>query len=139
MHYRWSYYTGHPDELFKELVWYPFQRLVYRFKHGFDCRDLWGMDYALAKWALPRLRQFLKENNGYPCIEGDYYCDTPEAWNKTISKMIDAFQGIVDESDNWEEWYKRIGDYTSDEMRVHFEQRSEGLILFGRYLQHLWW
>ena len=128
--YRWSYYCG----LFKELIWRPFKNLVFRCRNGYFASDTWSLDYTLAKWILPRIKGFRKVNNGWPCDELDPNCDTPEHWDKTIERMIDAFQSIVDENDNCDAWYT---NYENSMARL--EQRQEGLELFGKYLLRLWW
>ena len=130
--YRWSYYCGKPEELFKELIWRPFKNLVFRCQNGYYKSDTWSLDYTLAKWILPRIKGFRKVNNGWPCDETDLNCDTPEHWDATIDKMIAAFQGIVDENDNYDAWY-------SKGYEDKYKQRQEGLELFGKYLSHLWW
>jgi hypothetical protein len=153
--YRLSYYAGKPEELFKELIWYPFRDLVFRVQNGYFKSDTWSLDYATAKWILPRIKGLVKFSQGWPAIEGDPNCEKPEDWARTINLMIDAFQGIVDEEDNWIEWHKqfeletehecavikkfKMKDVDYDKQRRYMERRQEGLTLFGKYFQHLWW
>lgn len=152
LHYRWSYYAKHPDELFKELVWYPFKGFCFWLKHGFKQSDTWNLDFAMAKWILPRLKYHRNSMHGWPQKDGDPYCETFEDWQKTIDKMIWSFEDLIAEGTH-EEWYKQFEletehfneifkqnfkDVDYEKMSRHYLRRQEGLELFGKFLQNLW-
>lgn len=136
MHYRLSYYLRRPWELWTELVWRPTKYFIYRLRHGFDIRDTWSLDIALAKWILPRLKKFKEVNVCWPSIENDPNCDTPEHWDETIDKMIWSFQDIVTENKDFYKWRDNVDAIGHQEQ---YKRRKEGLELFGKYLQALWW
>lgn len=107
-----------------------------REERGFDDTELWNLDYTLACYILPRLKAFkedIKDMCGVPCSlveknvateeEYDKYCDK---WLDIIQQMIDSFQMIVNDDDDWE-W--------SEEGRKKVQR---GLDLFAKYYLALW-
>ena len=88
-------------------------------KHDFPIDEIWNTDNALAQLIVPRLQAFKTlDKHGYPSDFTDM-----RTWNKTIQKMIDAF-----------ELMKYVHSLSDDEERIV----SEGLSLFCKYFRNLW-
>lgn len=98
--------------------WIKFQ--WQKFFQGFSDEETWNLDYRLAKHILPRLRRFKKVSRAHPSIM------TSEEWDVVLDKMIFSFELIA------------RGNFSSleigDDPRI-----QEGLDLFGKYFQALWW
>lgn len=111
-------------------------------------RECWNLDITISNFVLPRLKVFKKDNNGYPGY-GD--ADTPEKWDEILDKMILGFEYVI-ASDDW--W---LYDPKYNYLDCLFEKQDEiernciiennrrqavikeGLQLFAKYFQHLWW
>lgn len=103
---------------------------------GWDDRDLWSLDYTLAKWILPRLIEFQKVSIGIPIMNDiDFNLDgtvkdykvSEQKWYTAQGKMIKAFQHMVKDGE---------GKILSPE---DYREIDEGLDAFRRYLTNLWW
>lgn len=104
-------------------------------------RECWNLDVTIAEWIIPRLEQFKKDNNGYPgCGE----MDTFEKWQEAIQKMIDAFVVIRD----WDEifyddkYFSKGGfqrELWNEDFKKYNKIIEEGMLLFAKYIQQLWW
>ena len=114
--------------------WYRLKRFAVFLTKGFDPKDTWSLDTALAKWILPRLK-YLKDNKqGCPFIDGfeEVYKNNDaseeeweqiyNAWDEIMSKMILAFELTLTDSSEEE-----------DEEKI-----KEGMKLFARYYRNLW-
>lgn len=96
-----------------------------RLERGFDNTELWSLDVTIAKFILPRLKEFKNQTCGIPgCIEqnGD---EGLEVWKNIIQQMIDAFEFIADD----------VCIPTEEEQR----KISLGLDLFRQHFYSLWW
>lgn len=84
--------------------------------------EIWGLNYTLAKYILPRLKRFKEVCCSYPCEL------TETEWKEILNKMIWSFQYIIknDESNELLEIMKEN------------EQCQEGLNLFAKYFRNLW-
>lgn len=82
-------------------------------------KDTWNLDYYIAKFILPRLKLFKKVTMGYPCD-----LKSINEWYDILDKMIAAFEILA-----------------TDELNTQDEQKivDEGLDLFRKYYQDLWW
>ena len=80
-------------------------------------RDLWNLDYTIAKFIYPRLKAFKEIINTHPSDMSF------EEWKNTLDKMILAFELLC--LDKW----------CDDEEQ---NKINEGLKLFAEYYQHLW-
>lgn len=112
--------------------------LTQRIFWGFDERDLWSLDYTLAKWILPRLIKFKEvADGGIPCnlenhnLGPDYtseeFLKAKQEWRYVQNKIISAFRLIIKDVD---------GSILSEEEQ---KEMDEGLDLFRKYLRNLWW
>lgn len=82
-------------------------------------KDTWNLDYYIAKFILPRLKLFKKVVMGFPCD-----LKSINEWYDILDKMIAAFMIL-----------------STDEINTQDEQKivNEGLDLFRKYYQDLWW
>lgn len=82
-------------------------------------KDTWNLDYYIAKFILPRLKLFKKVTIGFPCD-----LKSINEWYDILDKMIAAFKIL-----------------STDEINTQDEQKivNEGLDLFRKYYQDLWW
>ena len=82
-------------------------------------QDTWNLDYYISKFVLPRLKLFKKVTMGFPCD-----LKSIDEWYDILDKMIAAFEILA-----------------TDELNTQDEQKivNEGLDLFRKYYQDLWW
>jgi hypothetical protein len=96
---------------------------------GWDDRDLWSLDYTLAKWLLPRLVAFRARPLGCPsmCIERGDGPDGDEPFDRSLAR----WHAILDEM---------IGGFAAiDEWSAESEKRvARSWELLGKYAQCLW-
>ena len=135
-------------------------------KHGqyIAPKELWNLDYTVAKFVLPRLIKFKENSLGFP---GYDEADTINKWQDILQKMITAFEYIVTDDDWWvddprydysdgihieidkdkktlfhfriDDWAKEIENNRDTEQDRRNEAIKEGLELFSKYFRHLWW
>ena len=135
-------------------------------KHGqyIAPKELWNLDYTVAKFVLPRLIKFKENSLGFP---GYDEADTMNKWQDILQKMITAFEYIVTDDDWWvddprydysdgihieiekdkktlfhfriDDWAKEIENNRDTEQDRRNEAIKEGLELFSKYFRHLWW
>lgn len=89
-------------------------------KHDYPIEDVWNTDNTLAKLIVPRLLAFKALNKH--CGPSDFK-DMRE-WNRTIQKMIDAFELMK---------YAGVSHTESEEQTI-----ENGLDLFRKYFRYLW-
>lgn len=115
-------------------------------------KETWSLDVNLAKYIIPRLKKFKELNNGYPGI-GEM--DTPEKWDETLDKMIQAFEYVIDLDEYWlddprydytdimfsdnKELYEGVIENKRSEDIRRLAAINEGLQLFAKYYMSLWW
>lgn len=127
-------------------------------------KELWNLDYTIAKFVLPRLIKFKKNSLGFP---GYDEADTMDKWQDILQKMITAFEYIITDDDWWvdnprydysdgihieidkdkktlfhvriDDWAKEIENNRDTEQDRRNEAIKEGLELFSKYFRHLWW
>jgi len=99
----------------KRFIKYSFQR-VFR---GWSDRDLWSLDFTIAKFTLPRLKRFKKRMIGIPM---DF---TKEEWGEILDMMIYAMESIAQ-------------DCAGMDDDIDWEDVQTGLELFGEYFRELW-
>ena len=130
-------------------------------------KECWDLDYTIAQFVLPRLKKFKEDNEGYP-IDGDMntfekwqealdkmilafeYIVTKDDWwfnqpqydysdglsMKCISTKDEIFKRVTIEE---EEWVDKIRENHKREEKRRQKVIEEGLLLFAKYYQHLWW
>lgn len=139
---------------------YP-KRKYQRLTRGFDYRELWNLDYTIAKFVAPRLRHFrnynalgvtpgcmikFDEKTGMPLDDPENLAH--KEWLNILDKMLYSFEHLAKEGD-WDLSLNGIenGDIISGNLKweqwsnankIHHEKMNEGFELFGRYLGALW-
>jgi hypothetical protein len=93
------------------------QRII----RGWSDEETWSLDAPLGRLIAPRLRRYNELRNGHPCDM------TEEEWNATIQKMVDAF-----------EWYGSDERYADNEFEM-LAKHQEGINLFAKHYNNLWW
>lgn len=73
----------------REYEWY-----LQRKTRGFDDTQLWGLYDSIARFILPRLRQFKGCHAGWPASL------TEKKWEKVLDDMIKFFEFVVSD-DTW--------------------------------------
>ncbi len=102
-------------------TWYlKIKFLTQRMSRGFDDTETYSLDYSLYEWLLPRLKRFIKLNNGWP----EHY-ESFENWQNEIQKRIEQLEYIVE--------YKFEGD---SDYQTELEDFNEWL---SKNINHLWW
>jgi len=97
----------------KHIKWW-WQRRV----RGFDDRELWSLDYTIAKYALPRLKRFKDTTHGTP-----YNLQEVE-WQLILADIIRGLEYLIED------------DYYVDEYKQGCIRR--GIDLFGNHFNNLW-
>ena len=141
----WSYVLGNKFYfvrlVFNHIKWF-FQRL-YR---GWDERNLWSLDVALAKWLLPQLEAFRKNLHGYP------HGITEREWDKILDKIIWSFSYVADKTPEQDEVYtmisKSVDGIEVKDKKLHKKatrkldnleiRYQEGIDLFSKWFRNLW-
>jgi hypothetical protein len=106
--------------MIRRIKW-VFQRLF----RGWDDRTLWDLDYHIAVFVLPRLKEFKKIPRSYPAM-----FHSSKEWDDVLNKMLFAFEHIVDDSYFLEK--------ETSEIKEIEEKIQAGLELFGKYFRGLW-
>ena len=84
-------------------------------------KDTWNLDMTIAQFIVPRLELFKKVSDCYP-----HQFDSMEEWHEILEKMIAAFKVIS----------CKTGIQRSEEEKSII---NEGLDLFRKYYNDLWW
>lgn len=148
------------NTIFSRRFW---KFLKQRMKYGFDQSDTWDLCYTVAKFVLPRLKMFRDVTIAYP---GGFGFNNIEEWKETLDKMITAFDYIIKYDDYKCDFAKELKDkaeqltkaLTPEEIKAYKLPWSnpryndiitdrdyydytvkEGLSLFAKYYQNLWW
>lgn len=90
---------------------------------GFSDEETYALYEVIAEFSLPRLKRFKVLNNGHPMDL------TSDQWDEYLEKMIFSFEFVN------EEWL----ELRQEEFNDKYARHKEGLELFGRYFEHLWW
>jgi hypothetical protein len=108
--------------------------LKQRWTRGFDNTELWNLSYHLAKFIAPRLKALRGVQAGYLA------CMTEKQWNVILDKMIYAFE-VLDDEDIHSVYKDKQGNWIEDpkERDKAAAKVQEGLVLFGKYFQSLWY
>jgi len=148
--YYWFYRTF-------EFIWKPYilvgylKRAYQRCTRGWSDRDLWSLDYTIAKFALPRLIELKKVKHGTPTSmfeklpEGEYeytseqYDEAIKKWEGIMDEMIFAMDYIAN-SREWDYYPNKRHPEKEDykDLREVEERVHKGLILFGTHFRSLW-
>ena len=96
-----------------------------REERGFDDTELWGLDCTIARFILPRLKEFKNQTGGgFPpnlAVEGDEDGDKGlELWENSIQTMIDAFELIAKDHVVTDDKEKEIIETGLDNFRKYY-------------------
>lgn len=113
--------------------------LYQRIRYGFCDKDLWNLDYTIARFVYPRLKRFIEKGiRGCPSTVYDESRSEEEnfkAWKEILNKMLLAFDMILNE-DKYVN-YKNSQSIKKD-MNNYWNQINEGMILFAQHFSGLW-
>jgi len=97
-------------EIYYQIKWF-FQRIF----RGYSDPEWWDLDYALARWIIPRLEHLRKHSTGFPPDLGEH------TWDNILMDMLLAFKVI-----------KKYGRWSNEELV------EKGLDQFRKYYFYLW-
>jgi len=140
-----------------EWIWKPYiikgyltrvWQIITRPGHWSD-RDIWSLDYTIARFALPRLIRLKEVKHGIPTSffpEGKYeytdeeYAEAQRKWNEVLDKMIWSMDYIANnrEWDYYPEKGKHNEEGAYDLLKASEYRLQEGLDLFAKYFRSLW-
>lgn len=128
-------------------------QIVTRPGHWSD-RDIWSLDYTVAKFSLPRLIRLKEVMHGVPnsmfepLPEGEYNYNEEQMavaikkWNEVLDEIIFAMDYIANcrEHDYYPKktWPEKTTKEDYVELHAVEERVQKGLILFGTYFRNLW-
>ena len=115
------------EEEYKKLNERRIKSKEYKSCHGFEPCESWGLNTTIAHFVYPRLKKFRQDTNCFPIGTKNI-----DEWYHIIDKMLLAFALIIDQDDN-EELTKCF--YSDKQMN----EIKEGLELFAKYFNDLWW
>ena len=105
------------------------KHLWQRITRGWDDSETWSLDYTTSKWILPRIKRLKEINFGHPSSLG-----STEEWNEVLDKMILAFNINLEQWDDDENFPANLRDPI-----LRRKTMQEGLDLFAKYYNDLWW
>lgn len=145
-----------------DFIWKPYilvgylkraYQIVTRSGHWSD-RDIWSLDYTIAKFALPRLIRLKEVQHGIPNTmfvalpKGKYNHSKAQTkaaelkWSKTLEEIIFAIDYIANYRENdyypKKTWPEKTTKRDYVELHAVEERVQKGLILFGTHLRSLW-
>jgi len=143
-----------------DFIWKPnivrgyAKRAYQRCTRGWSDRDLWSLDYTIAKFVLPRLIELKKQMHGIPNAmfeplpDGEYSYNAEQMavaekkWNAVLDEIIFAMDYIAN-SREWnyypkKTWPEKTEKEDYEELLKVEERVQNGLILFGKHFRSLW-
>lgn len=96
-------------------------------KHGFSDSETWSLYSVLCDFILPRLTRFRDIVPNYP------HGITLEEWKIIIDKI--RFSFYYSKNRDEDEFYNKL----DDERQLDYQRYEEGMQLFAKWFQHLWW
>ena len=97
-----------------------------RFENGFDDTETWHIDRTLALFIIPRLKKFIKINNGIPVGE------TVESYNEKLKFIISSFENYYATN----RYYESVDDVERKKLTDDVKQAVEYL---SKLWFELWW
>ena len=143
-----------------DFIWTPYilkgylKRAWQRCTRGWSDRDLWSLDYTIAKFSLPRLIELKKQMHGIPTVmfeklpKGKYNYNKKQTkaaekkWNETLDEIIFAMDYVANchEHDYYPKktWPEKTTKEDYSELLEVEKRVRAGLELFGKYFRNLW-
>lgn len=124
------------------------------YKYKFNDIELWNLNAVLAHIIYDGLRQFKNSDlHGYPSDLGSF-----EEWEIALDKMIWSFEQIKNDyvespyNKGFDKWFdencNKVDNILEEPVNIsedikkadkeYFNNITEGLILFSKYMQDLW-
>ena len=98
-----------------------------RHDRGFDDTELWNLDSTICKFVAPRLREFIKQADGYPVFAGR--CESMKEYKKILRKMLYYVEHYDD--------YGTAALGSKKDLAFHKKMKECGR-LWMRYFTSLW-
>ena len=94
-----------------------------RIDHGFDESETWSLDHTIARFILPRIKEFWRIEQKVTMMKSQEELE----YKESMPKIIRAFELIVRDNDSriWNEQEEK--------------EYEEGIDLFAKYLLWMWW
>lgn len=112
-------------DVYLNVKWF-FQRLI----RGYSDDEVWNVNTAVLRYALPRIKHLRKITKSYPallCDEAKPTEDKLQEWYDILDKMILAIELEIKD----EYWFGHNADKEMVEVK-------EGMDLFHKYFDGLW-
>ena len=118
-------------DLPREIRWF-----IQRGKRGYADCDLWSFDNYLANMLPKALRQFKERLYAYPATDG---AETPEKWNSILDQMIEGFEAIRDNDDDFIRPGENDGTAYIERYHVAQSKLDHSMQLMSKWFTSLWW
>jgi len=115
--------TFYRPRIFTRDFWRQWKQ---RRKQGFIDEDLYSLEWTIAKFVAPRLKDF--RNSGPH--------DNCPNWCSMLDKMIWSMEQIANSEGGT---FIDPDGLTDEEVTIYYNKLQEGLTLFGRNFRGLWW
>lgn len=122
---------------FRWTIWHPIRTWVpakiFQLRHGFDYRDCWNLDHAMAKWLVPRLRHMAKVTHSYPGV-GPYANDQGYVnWLTDLARVANSLDEYLkyEDSEPWDTWE------FNESKRLH-KEAHQSIEWIATWWRHLW-
>lgn len=139
---KWTFWDKITLPFYRSRRWfkdsfYAIKYAYYRLRDGYDCRDVFNIDYGFTVKYKKILENFKKYNNGYPTEL------TWEAWNTTIDEMLYHLQFMTEEDVEAEliSYVDSESYYVADDTiyKIMEEHKNKFFELFSKYFYSLWY
>ena len=118
--YEWTgktYLIDSKDKRYKKF-------LKIKEKTGISPDETWNLYINIAEFIFPRLKMFKEHTIGTPGCLNSF-----EEWHEILDKMIWSFEQIAKDEE----------PFDAEENKKYYKKIDEGLKLFYKYFQCLWW
>ena len=95
-----------------------------REENGFDDTETWHLDKTFALFLIPRLKRFIKVNNGFP--NGETY----ESYIEKLKFIVKSFEEYYYEEDN---------DSSLEIEKERLQNAKNAVNTLSQLWFHLWW
>ena len=95
-----------------------------REENGFDDTETWHLDKTFALFIIPRLKRFIKVNNGFP--NGETY----ESYIEKLKFIVKSFEEYYYEEDN---------DSSLEIEKERLQNAKNAVNTLSQLWFHLWW
>lgn len=114
-------------------IWDSIKATVFRLRYGFDKRDCWSLDLALAKWLAPRLRYLSEHARGCPCDPFLSFSNDDESIEKWKDQLAEAAKALESYKAEWDN-----PDSTSASVVEANERTRKAIQWVADHFEQLW-